>query len=106
MQKINKWEIGIGIQASVAILMLALFFLPSAVALAQSDSLEEAERLNNELLKLLQQGRYDEAIPLGKQSLAIREKVLGTEHPDTAHSRRRPPWQLDLLSFRQTDCSA
>ena len=31
-------------------------------------------------------GRYAEAEPLYKRALAIREKVLGPEHPDTADS--------------------
>jgi tetratricopeptide (TPR) repeat protein len=32
------------------------------------------------------QGRYAEAEPLIKRSLAIREKVLGSDHPDVARS--------------------
>lgn len=32
------------------------------------------------------QGKYAEAEPLLKRSLAIREKVLGPEHPDVASS--------------------
>jgi tetratricopeptide (TPR) repeat protein len=32
------------------------------------------------------QGRYAEAEPLIRRSLAIREKVLGREHPDVARS--------------------
>ena len=32
------------------------------------------------------QGKYDEAEPLYKESLAIRKKVLGDEHPDVAES--------------------
>ena len=31
-------------------------------------------------------GRYAEAEPLCKRSLAIREKQLGRDHPDVAHS--------------------
>ena len=30
------------------------------------------------------QGKYDQAEPLFKRSLAIREKALGPEHPDVA----------------------
>jgi tetratricopeptide (TPR) repeat protein len=33
---------------------------------------------------LAQQGRYQEALPLWRQILAIRRQVLGEEHPDTA----------------------
>ena len=32
------------------------------------------------------QGKYDEAEPLHKESLAIRKKALGEEHPDVAQS--------------------
>ena len=32
------------------------------------------------------QGKLDEATPLYKESLAIRKKVLGEEHPDVAQS--------------------
>lgn len=32
------------------------------------------------------QGKYDQAEPLFKRSLAIREKALGSEHPDVASS--------------------
>jgi Tetratricopeptide repeat len=32
-------------------------------------------------------GRADEAIPLHEQTLADRERVLGTDHPDTVTTR-------------------
>ena len=32
------------------------------------------------------QGRYDEAAPLHRQALELREKILGQEHPDVAQS--------------------
>ncbi len=45
-----------------------------------------ATSLNN-LAKLYRaQGRYAEAEPLYKRSLAIREKALGPEHPNVATS--------------------
>jgi tetratricopeptide (TPR) repeat protein len=50
------------------------------------DKLAEAERLNNQAVELYQQGKYNEAIPLAEQVLAIRKKVLGDNHPDTATS--------------------
>lgn len=53
---------------------------------AFGQSLEEAERLNNQVIELYQQGLYREAIPLAERTLAIREKVLGPEHPDVATS--------------------
>src|SRR5690349_13705412 len=72
----------------IRVVILILYFTVSLSAafpsLAQSDSLEEAKRLYSELVKLSQQGRYDEAIPLGERVLAIIEKVQGAEHPNTA----------------------
>ena len=42
--------------------------------------------LNNLAALYDSQGKYAEAEPLHKRSLAIREKVLGKEHPDVALS--------------------
>jgi CHAT domain-containing protein len=52
----------------------------------QSAELEEAKRLNQQVLQLLKEGKYTEGIPLAERALAIREKVLGKEHPDVAQS--------------------
>ena len=48
--------------------------------------LAEAEKLNQQVIELYQQGKYNEAIPFAQQALAIRKKVLGDKHPDTANS--------------------
>ncbi len=53
---------------------------------AQSTSLDEAERLNKEVISLYRAGRYNEAIPLAKRVLGIREKALGPNHPNVATS--------------------
>lgn len=37
-------------------------------------------------LVLAVQGRYEDALPLCEQALAMRKKTLGTNHPDTAIS--------------------
>ncbi len=42
--------------------------------------------LNNLGVTLRTQGRYADAEPLYKRSLAIREKALGPDHPDVASS--------------------
>ncbi|MBE9246697.1 tetratricopeptide repeat protein [Microcystis aeruginosa LEGE 00239] len=49
-------------------------------------ALAEAERLTQQVIQLYQQGKYNEAIPLAEQALAIRKKVLGDNHPNTARS--------------------
>ena len=52
----------------------------------QADDLAEAERLNDEVVRLCDAGKYDEAIPIAERALAIRQKVLGPSHPDVADS--------------------
>ena len=44
----------------------------------------EADELTNKAIALYQAGKYAEAIPLAQQVLAMREKVLGPDHPDVA----------------------
>ena len=46
----------------------------------------EASDLNKHAIELDNAGRYSEAEPLYQQSLAIREEVLGLDHPDVAVS--------------------
>ena len=46
----------------------------------------EAYRLNQQVVQLIDQGRYKEAIPIAKRSLAIHEKALGPEHLDVGAS--------------------
>jgi tetratricopeptide (TPR) repeat protein len=50
------------------------------------DKLAEAERLNQQVIQLYQQGKYNEAILLAEQALAIRKQQLGDNHPSTATS--------------------
>ncbi len=45
-----------------------------------------ATALNNLAQLYEAQGRYAEAEPLNKRSLAVREKALGSDHPDVAQS--------------------
>ena len=49
---------------------------------AHDRPLVEARKLANESLWLEVQGKYDEALPLAEKLLALREKVLGADHPD------------------------
>ena len=52
----------------------------------QSAELEEAERLNQQVIQLYGKGKYSQAIALAERALAITEKVLGAYHPDVATS--------------------
>ncbi len=67
------------IQKSLAVLLLAAV-LPALLSCSGT----EADRLDAEVGRPYQAGRYAEAIPLAQRSLAIREKALGPEHPDVA----------------------
>jgi CHAT domain-containing protein/outer membrane protein assembly factor BamE (lipoprotein component of BamABCDE complex) len=55
-------------------------------AVSTDDSFQKAKELNQEAIRLYQQGRYAEAIPLAERVCEIQEKVLGPEHPDVAQS--------------------
>ena len=48
------------------------------------EHLNTAQSLNNLAFLYSDRGKYAEAEPLYKQSLAIREKDLGPNHPDVA----------------------
>jgi CHAT domain-containing protein/Tfp pilus assembly protein PilF len=56
------------------------------VATESDRALSEALKLNTAFLRLLRAGKYDEARPLGERALQIREKTLGSDHPDVAQS--------------------
>jgi hypothetical protein len=77
------------------IVVLALLRLGAGSAAAQDNALEKAEALAQQASQLERQGRYDDAIPLTSEALAIREKALGPEHPP-------PP----LTNLRSTPRSA
>ena len=59
--------------------------------------------LNNLAMLYQAQGRYTEAEPLYRRSLAIREKALGLDHPDVGEpasflnleQAHRPSWQTE-----------
>ncbi|MCC5899056.1 MAG: tetratricopeptide repeat protein, partial [Phormidium sp. BM_Day4_Bin.17] len=54
--------------------------------LEQAELLEEANRLNQQVIRLYREDNYQEAIPLAQQALEIRETALGESHPDVATS--------------------
>ena len=79
---------------SVAVVIGLLINIPRSVigqsqppqSAEQKAALEEAERLNQQVLQLYKQGLYNAAIPLAERALAIHEKVLGKEHSLVATS--------------------
>jgi CHAT domain-containing protein/lipopolysaccharide biosynthesis regulator YciM len=96
--------------AVIAVLSTGLVFVPSNTSAqmqrvpvsGQSGDLEEAKRLNQEAIKLYEQGKYNEAEPLAKRSLDIFEKALGPNHPDVATSLNN----LAQLYYSQGNYSA
>src|SRR5262245_24571166 len=63
------------------LLCLAVFTL-HVKGQAQSQ-VDEVANLTEQARQYMKQGRYDEAESLFKRALAIREKALGPDHPDT-----------------------
>ncbi len=53
---------------------------------AQAEALAEAEGLNEQVVRLYQQGKYSEAIELAERVLAIRKEILEPDHPSVATS--------------------
>lgn len=47
---------------------------------AQLEGADEADQLSASVIKLYGEGKYDEALPLAKRALKIREKMLGADH--------------------------
>jgi tetratricopeptide (TPR) repeat protein len=58
---------------------------------------DEANKLDDQADELFEKGRYADAEPLYRRSLAIREKVLGPDHPDITY----PLNNLALLYKKQ-----
>ncbi|HJU15371.1 MAG TPA: CHAT domain-containing tetratricopeptide repeat protein [Stellaceae bacterium] len=71
--------------AMAMVVLVPILSLPRPATAADSAS-AEANSLNRQAVALYREGRYAEAEPLYKRSLAMREKALGPEHPDVAAS--------------------
>ncbi|MCS6782795.1 MAG: CHAT domain-containing protein [Gloeomargarita sp. SKYG98] len=72
--------------AAWGLLSVGIAVVPTVPSWAQLSELQEARRLQQQVVKLQEQGRYTEALPLLKRSLTIQEKVLGPEHLAVAES--------------------
>lgn len=60
----------------------ALILQPAAARQsARADELAEAQSLTARVIKLHAEGKHDEALPLAKRALKIRERALGRDHP-------------------------
>ncbi|WP_081494397.1 tetratricopeptide repeat protein [Bradyrhizobium genomosp. III] len=82
----------------IAIIIAAtLLGSSSGSARSQRELLDDARKLNAEIESLYSGGRYADAIPLAKRSLAITEEALGPVHSDVAESLNN----LGLLLAKQ-----
>jgi TonB family protein len=59
----------------------------SQEAKTQSPEISELNRLNDEVLRLFGEGKFDEALPVARRALKISEKELGNDHRITADVR-------------------
>ncbi|MCA1625175.1 MAG: tetratricopeptide repeat protein [Acidobacteria bacterium] len=53
-----------------------------------SPTLQEAQKISAEVVKLYQQKKYDEALPLAERAISIRESELGKNHISVAQALR------------------
>ncbi|HLL74454.1 MAG TPA: tetratricopeptide repeat protein [Pyrinomonadaceae bacterium] len=71
----------------IGVLLLAAALLLQPVAARQQEQTDdpaEARRLSAQVVRLYAEGKYDEALPLARRALKIREKALGRDHQLTA----------------------
>ena len=78
MSQIKQWLV------RILICVLPLALVHTATAQDRETQVAEALRLNKLSVTLLNQGRYDEAIPLAASALRILEPILGPDHPQLA----------------------
>ncbi|MDM8565018.1 tetratricopeptide repeat protein [Candidatus Halobeggiatoa sp. HSG11] len=74
-------------QSILKLIFLTVLLFSGQSCMQDNDQalLQQAESLNQQLVKAYQQGKYPQAIELGKRALKIYQQVLG-DHPETATS--------------------
>src|SRR4051812_39840428 len=60
---------------------------PATLNAEQQQQLLEASRLNEQVAKLVNGGKFREALPAAQQALAIRQRLLHADHPDVVTSQ-------------------
>src|SRR5260370_29403809 len=72
--------------AVIVCFLLCLVFAQTSIAQtppsSQTPALVESQELTAKVLKLYSEWKYDEALPLAKRALELREAVLGRNHED------------------------
>ena len=69
-----------------AVLLVGLVWSVASAGAAHSQATDDAAALSAQVTTLYRAGKYAEATEIAKRLLAIREKVLGPEHPDVGAS--------------------
>jgi TonB family protein len=70
------------------LIFFAFVFAQAQTSAPLSAALQEADKLNVEMIKLFKAKKYDEALPLAKKVLEIREKESGKTHVSVAQAWR------------------
>lgn len=70
---------------AIFILIVAALNASAAQGAGQAEA-AEADRLNAQFLKLYREGKYDEAVPVAKRVVELREKALGGEDLKVAYA--------------------
>jgi tetratricopeptide (TPR) repeat protein len=68
--------------ACVLFLLLAPAQIPANAQTSQSPELIESRELNAKVLRLYNESKYDDALPLATRALQLRERALGPSHQD------------------------
>jgi len=65
------------------ILILLLSFAPRTFAqTTEAPELAQSRQLNSQVMQLFAEGKYDEALPIAKRALELREKAFGPVHEE------------------------
>src|SRR5271165_1526667 len=70
-------------KSSFLLLALGFWVLSSSASSAKEDNLDA---LNQQIVELFGQGKYQEAIPLAEKAVELARRVRGPEDPETATS--------------------
>ncbi len=68
-------------KSSLVLLALGLWILACPASLAEDD---DPNALNQQVNQLIEQGKYQEAIPIAERAVEVAKHTLGPDHPKTA----------------------
>ena len=69
------------IKSPFVLLALGLWILACPASLAEDD---DPNALNQQVNQLIEQGKYQEAIPMAERAVEMAKRVRGPEHSETA----------------------